>query len=190
MWRWSQLSSPRISQTVVFSTYVEVILIFKMRCSSIIVFSTYVEVILSQWICGADSSSILHVCGGDPVVGVPWLSRNSYSPRMWRWSYAATQCFLKWLVFSTYVEVILYPSTGHGKNVGILHVCGGDPKSGDRRFLSIKYSPRMWRWSRDQRHLFHGQRVFSTYVEVILKIKEEAESSKGILHVCGGDPNQ
>ena len=27
---------------------------------------------------------ILHVCGGDPVVGVPWLSRNSYSPRMWR----------------------------------------------------------------------------------------------------------
>ena len=112
----------------------------------------------------------------------------TYSPRMWRWSYAATQCFLKWLVFSTYVEVILYPSTGHGKNVGILHVCGGDPKSGDRRFLSIKYSPRMWRWSRDQRHLFHGQRVFSTYVEVILTCLVLILFLSSILHVCGGDP--
>ena len=48
------------------------------------VFSTYVEVIPSDQVKALTTIGILHVCGGDPVVGVPWLSRNSYSPRMWR----------------------------------------------------------------------------------------------------------
>ena len=49
-----------------------------------------------------------------------------------------------------------------------LHVCGGDP------------------------NIFRGQNlgalVFSTYVEVILKLAVRALFPNGFLHVCGGDP--
>ena len=107
---------------------------------------------------------------------------------MWRWSFILQQVTARMLVFSTYVEVILNLVIDVFFQSSILHVCGGDPKSGDRRFLSIKYSPRMWRWSRDQRHLFHGQRVFSTYVEVILTCLVLILFLSSILHVCGGDP--
>ena len=107
---------------------------------------------------------------------------------MWRWSCCGCAVVESQFVFSTYVEVILRRYPVFSKMISILHVCGGDPKSGDRRFLSIKYSPRMWRWSRDQRHLFHGQRVFSTYVEVILTCLVLILFLSSILHVCGGDP--
>ena len=46
----------------------------------------------------------------------------------------------------------------------------------------------MWRWSRGttQKQLFKG--VFSTYVEVILKLWATTDAISGFLHVCGGDP--
>ena len=47
----------------------------------------------------------------------------------------------------------------------------------------------MWRWSRIKiQHKVNGQ-VFSTYVEMILKGRQKRIRRKGILHVCGDDPN-
>ena len=38
--------------------------------------------------------------------------------------------------------------------------------------------------------LMQSMFVFSTYVEVILSIFYGAKRRRGILHVCGGDPEQ
>ena len=66
--------------------------------------------------------SILHECGGDPLIRIVGWKLEEYSPRMWRWSWLS-----KLTVFSTYVEVI--PNAVHEVEFlgGILHVCGGDP---------------------------------------------------------------
>ena len=66
MWRWSSIVPCIVGLLRVFSTYVEVILIF--------------------WISSNVTDSILHVCGGDPLHGNPCLKKSWYSPRMWRWS--------------------------------------------------------------------------------------------------------
>ena len=50
------------------------------------VFSTYVEVIPNFWIFENSGWSILHVCGGDPLVALILSGCLKYSPRMWRWS--------------------------------------------------------------------------------------------------------
>ena len=50
----------------------------------------------------------------------------------------------------------------------ILHVCGGDPKSGRLAYSLL--------------------RVFSTYVEVIPGLRFAEVLGLSILHVCGGDP--
>ena len=109
MWRWSRL-------------YFALSLAF-------LVFSTYVEVIP---LCGLSSImllGILHVCGGDPIgdddVQLPLL----YSPRMWRWSHPPVKHRWRYLVFSTYVEVIPWDVKHYVNLLSILHVCGGDPIS-------------------------------------------------------------
>ena len=51
----------------------------------------------------------------------------------------------------------------------ILHECGGDPDKVDQAVKTMQ--------------------VFSTSVEVILKIIKEGTPNIGILHECGGDPN-
>ena len=73
-------------------------------------------------------------------------------------------------------------------NYSILHVCGGDPctKRTSQEFSS--YSPRMWRWSWQHNHWHAREWVFSTYVEVILRLRLSFAELAGILHVCGGDP--
>ena len=50
----------------------------------VVVFSTYVEVILERRIFMTQEISILHVCGGDPVIGGISKTIGGYSPRMWR----------------------------------------------------------------------------------------------------------
>ena len=69
-----------------------------------------------------------------------------------------------------------------------LHVCGGDPAKGNRDFLMLRFSPRMWRWS----YMFYliepRQSIFSTYVEVILSFIRRMVMKQDFLHVCGGDP--
>ena len=108
---------------------------------------------------------------------------------MWRWSYALRPFCSHAIVFSTYVEMILALCKPTPVAVGILHVCGDDPVISPATISCIRYSPRMWRWS--YRHEFqqnHG-RVFSTYVEMILKQTSTIYCRNCILHVCGDDPN-
>ncbi len=149
MWRWSSLLKQTFATSLVFSTYVEVILPASIRHLMPI--------------------RILHVCGGDPQ----------------------SCCFLLNLnpVFSTYVEVILSLAPAYNSPLGILHVCGGDPIRIFRITKNSEYSPRMWRWSRYRDHKDHRDKVFSTYVEVILSLPEIFAAEPSILHVCGGDPN-
>ena len=48
-------------------------------------------------------------------------------------------------VFSTYVEVIPMRQTAPFKDLGFLHVCGGDPHRDWAFWLRDMFSPRMWR---------------------------------------------
>ena len=71
--------------------------------------------------------SILHVCGGDPILNQKQGSIDVYSPRVWRWSYLFIGLISIFYVFSTCVEVILISAARTNVKVSILHVCGGDP---------------------------------------------------------------
>ena len=148
------------------------------------------EVILSNCNRFIYRISILHVCGGDPKMPFIRSCTLKYSPRMWRWSCGLPLWNVAETVFSTYVEVILFPSWLDPAITSILHVCGGDPKLPWFFLSRAPYSPRMWRWS-CQRHLSTNPfLVFSTYVEVILRINVVLPESSCILHVCGGDPRE
>ena len=111
-----------------------------------VVFSTCVEVIQRNTPETKTNSGILHVCGGDPSLNSTTKNISRYSPRVWRWS--PSQNIVKQLhpVFSTYVEVILFPHTLHSADLSILHVCGGDPISSSSYKNINMYSPRMWRY--------------------------------------------
>ena len=112
--------------------------------------------------------SFLHVCGGDPKYKNSLTKHKKFSPRMWRWSSAFFQEYQTALVFSTYVEVILYKNLKLLERPSFLHVCGGDPNVPVTNMVSHWFSPRMWRWSRHYSSNLHQYMVFSTYVEVIL----------------------
>ena len=154
------------------------------------VFSTYVEVILINLLKRTTPDSFLHVCGGDPVVPTPLPKNKSFSPRMWRWSYDAGTSKVDARVFSTYVEVIPISESGVTEAQGFLHVCGGDPKNWYEALLKLLFSPRMWRWSKDDHTYSYSDQVFSTYVEVILCTISAFKMLHSFLHVCGGDPNR
>ena len=111
------------------------------------VFSTYVEVILNKAVRYATETRILHVCGGDPNKNSDKTGKPGYSPRMWRWSHIVKAIPNMIMVFSTYVEVILYQLLALSSPYRILHVCGGDPLSIVAHKAMAMYSPRMWRWS-------------------------------------------
>ena len=66
------------------------------------------EVILYGFSENSMFQGILHVCGGDPKNVLSGLEFVEYSPRMWRWSSADPKENEEYVVFSTYVEVILY----------------------------------------------------------------------------------
>ena len=169
MWRWSYFS--------------------RLKSNVFSVFSTCVEVILISGTETADFSSILHVCGGDPK----WKPSGSftilYSPRVWRWSYGFAEPDIKTIVFSTCVEVIPSLSTSSINSWSILHVCGGDPTFCLKINTFLKYSPRVWRWSRWWNSYWISSCVFSTCVEVILISSLFQQETYSILHVCGGDPH-
>ena len=144
MWRWSIITCSNISCNIVFSTYVEVI-------------PTLSDYINSK-------HSVLHVCGGDPSYVTSQRLDARCSPRMWRWSFFQNRSSDWWLVFSTYVEVILAMATPAAWSKSVLHVCGGDPMK-ERMFIQVaRCSPRMWRWSWNSRIATISTKVFSTYV--------------------------
>ena len=109
---------------------------------------------------------------------------------MWRWSCHIKRGHVQNRVFSTYVEVI--PGYDYISNDGysFLHVCGGDPKLAPCFKWIVKFSPRMWRWSRLLEFRKRQVIVFSTYVEVILTCEFSIPARSCFLHVCGGDPLQ
>ena len=154
-----------------------------------IVFSTYVEVIPDGKLEQKITFGILHVCGGDPSSPFFNLISHVYSPRMWRWSFFSIFANSLSLVFSTYVEVILWWKKAPYIFNGILHVCGGDPITSENNLPQFEYSPRMWRWSSASGVGVHKMLVFSTYVEVILPKLPLIFQWVCILHVCGGDPS-
>ena len=143
---------------------------------------------LARFIDSSLKGCILHVCGGDPFNFVNYKSDETYSPRMWRWSYIYLVNFLGLHVFSTYVEVILIESVKTSFPSCILHVCGGDPECKVNNHFWLGYSPRMWRWSYEWIDKGLLDDVFSTYVEVILSVRVILLKDRCILHVCGGDP--
>ena len=157
MWRWSRIIRIQLTLTIVFSTYV--------------------EVIPTLSLIGLLKICFLHVCGGDPyLVGIK-IQPNKFSPRMWRWSRVMIQKKKPMIVFSTYVEVILYCWTIWTWWICFLHVCGGDPGNQARTSQTLKFSPRMWRWSWSFESDWRWQKVFSTYVEVILAVSELLKDS-------------
>ena len=146
------------------------------------------EVILVRLMFLKPTKSILHVCGGDPIPFNFIKAIKLYSPRMWRWSWRDAKVSIPNEVFSTYVEVILCIFLSGFLINCILHVCGGDPRTGDLFISSLLYSPRMWRWSSSNADNRFLRSVFSTYVEVIPSFTVPDPAQTGILHVCGGDP--
>ena len=127
MWRWSYSSLNAHSGTLVFSTYV--------------------EMILSVTLIFPSTLSVLHVCGDDPKASRLLTVASGCSPRMWRWSYDYDPYLLEVEVFSTYVEMILTRSQFPLTMLCVLHVCGDDPIWLQSIDMMLKCSPRMWRWS-------------------------------------------
>ena len=146
------------------------------------------EVILVKYDSKKHLAGFLHVCGGDPRRYVVFIQVAMFSPRMWRWSYSASDCWSNPAVFSTYVEVIPWGWLAWKQSTSFLHVCGGDPTICDDDDVDEAFSPRMWRWSLWRSLGWRFKEVFSTYVEVILDWHIEFNPLWSFLHVCGGDP--
>ena len=91
-------------------------------------------------------------------------------------------------MFSTYVEMILYPPVLLISCAGVLHVCGDDPMQQRIAQQTSTCSPRMWRWSPLCGSSTEYSLVFSTYVEMILGNNIQPYLSFSVLHVCGDDP--
>ena len=111
------------------------------------VFSTYVEMILKQLKVTLAGISVLHVCGDDPNISRLSLVIAQCSPRMWRWSFKVFLIITIMVVFSTYVEMILYYNNFLESRACVLHVCGDDPYISCSSHCCFWCSPRMWRWS-------------------------------------------
>ena len=133
-----------------------------------LVFSTCVEVIPQMLIYHLKERSILHVCGGDPELGLSSLTNMKYSPRVWRWSLTLEVLWREsnrilhvcggdpWRTIMFTVRHVYSPRVWRWSRFDlsdvvesprILHVCGGDPHQGRLKQYQLKYSPRVWRWS-------------------------------------------
>ena len=146
------------------------------------------EVILISCARLSISRCFLHVCGGDPKHVGLFVAWFLFSPRMWRWSWSMSLGEASHQVFSTYVEVIQRVYQVMQAKSSFLHVCGGDPEITSQSGTEQRFSPRMWRWSKEFTKLCKQKVVFSTYVEVILTSKWLSVTGVSFLHVCGGDP--
>ena len=74
----------------------------------------------------------------------------------------------------------------HKANVSFLHVCGGVSKLWEKVKGLAQFSPRMWRCFRSGLFSDLICIVFSTYVEVFLRMLESSDLLICFLHVCGG----
>ena len=77
------------------------------KVAHVVVFSTYVEVFLLNKLKYKIKRSFLHVCGGVSKSKQTQKSKEGFSPRMWRCFYDGGCVYACLPVFSTYVEVFL-----------------------------------------------------------------------------------
>ena len=87
----------------------------------------------------------LHVCGGVSGTKLSDWAQRKFSPRMWRCFGDQADELLADLIFSTYVEVFLWPLGLRPANMNFLHVCGGVSPPVERVVAVTEFSPRMWR---------------------------------------------
>ena len=130
--------------------------------------------------------SLLHVRGGVSPHGTPHCGRFGSSPRPWRCFSRKNLNSARKTVFSTSVEV--FPLTGCSslQNSGLLHVRGGVSLAVVRFDLDSVSSPRPWRCFQRQPHVSLPFSVFSTSVEVFLKLRYGKLIKFRLLHVRGG----
>ena len=114
------------------------------------------------------------------------LARSQSSPRPWR-------CFFRHLdlsaateVFSTSVEVFLAISGAVRLLPLLLHVRGGVSQASRIIGGSSVSSPRPWRCFLHGPRVHRRQHVFSTSVEVFLRISLDVAPQLRLLHVRGG----
>ena len=186
MWRcfWQRINFFRLHQ--IFSTYVEVFL-FVPFCKMIFeIFSTYVEVFLSRVLIIETIFNFLHVCGGVSNWFSDLPAEVRFSPRMWRCFLSEKQHSGSSMIFSTYVEVFLNRQCTPSQKSDFLHVCGGVSPPVERVVAVTEFSPRMWRCFFKDDCDIHTIIIFSTYVEVFLRLMSVVKTRWNFLHVCGG----
>ena len=105
MWRCFSCAYVARYVTKIFSTYVEVFLLFRKLSGVSIIFSTYVEVFPSATGVPPEAPHFLHVCGGVSDLPAEVRSEYGFSPRMWRCFLLQIASGAMYLIFSTYVEV-------------------------------------------------------------------------------------
>ena len=119
---------------------------------------------------------------GDVVGSVFGVS----SPRPWRCFCQSHDPKARCLVFSTSVEVFLQPGAGARFVSSLLHVRGGVSSRRPNAKRVRLSSPRPWRCFPRQLRSWRNHRVFSTSVEVFLKVPQPRVTCRGLLHVRGG----
>ena len=206
MWRCFSCAYVARYVTKIFSTYVEVFLLFRKLSGVSIIFSTYVEVFLINAPVRQSLKHFLHVCGGVSIRNRSSSRGTTFSPRMWRcfcnggrrasktkFSPRMWRCFQRNLrtrygrgIFSTYVEVFPIRAMAWKPYQNFLHVCGGVSEVKTQADKGVSFSPRMWRCFLQAFAIFDIASIFSTYVEVFLEQELKRKLLGNFLHVCGG----
>ena len=128
----------------------------------------------------------LHVRGGVSASSSYCAYLSSFSPRAWRCFYRNSTKKRQTRVFSTCVEVFLYRGLDRLLSICFLHVRGGVSAGFQGIRGKKKFSPRAWRCFRIDKARGLATRVFSTCVEVFLRVYEIERERHRFLHVRGG----
>ena len=150
------------------------------------IFSTYVEVFPKRYGITKRRADFLHVCGGVSNAKVLFVLRGRFSPRMWRCFQTDDVVTGNTEIFSTYVEVFLRYQADSFLDFYFLHVCGGVSEALIQAIETREFSPRMWRCFSILTVRLNENQIFSTYVEVFLRIERLYVAPCDFLHVCGG----
>ena len=89
---------------------------------------------------------------------------------MWRCFFRTRKDLDLNTVFSTYVEMFLIHAEHYRVIMSFLHVCGDVSSGAYQSYLDCMFSPRIWRCFRQKVQEWTKVQVFSTYVEMFLKL--------------------
>ena len=155
------------------------------KCTRV-VFSTSVEVFLGAPAVPVSDVRLLHVRGGVSIDKTTEREFVGSSPRPWRCFQGTSRLSNVDSVFSTSVEVFPRLRSDQRKEVGFLHVRGGVSSAGFSVEGPDESSPRPWRCFPIVGRAHAVLDVFSTSVEVFLKLDFETVLNLRLLHVRGG----